>query len=58
VRLDSPLRSAPCADQSRRQLPSTPPIMSRCGIFSTFFRFFPTMDSATLHSCSGWLRSF
>lgn len=53
VRLDSPLRSAPCADQSRRQLPSTPPTTSECGISSIFSRFFPMMDNVTLHSCSG-----
>lgn len=53
VRLEPPSRSAPCADQSRRQLPSIPPIMSKCGISSTFFPFFPTTANAILHSCSG-----
>lgn len=49
----SPVRSAPCADQNRRQPPSILPTMSRCGTSSTSCRFSPTMDNVIPRSCSG-----
>jgi hypothetical protein len=53
VNPDSPLRSAPCADQNRRQPPSILPTTSRCGTYSTSCRFFPTMGNVILRYCFG-----